>query len=201
MFFDAVTDGFADRCELVALCDVNQSRMDHWNGRLTDAGKRPAPTYKADRFDEMIAQARPDVVIVCTIDSEHDRYLVRAMELGCDVISEKPMTTDEHKCQRVLDAIERTGRRCTVTFNARYGPGDSKVKELLAADTIGRVLSVHYTHLLDVSHGADYFRRWHREKVNSGGLLLRECTHRSNQVNWSGDDVLAAVSRAGEVVC
>ncbi|MCG3177918.1 MAG: putative oxidoreductase YteT [Phycisphaerae bacterium] len=184
MFFRAVTDTYAQTSELVALCDTNSARMAYWNKRLADAGKAPVSTWPADRFDDMVRDAKPEVVIVCTRDCDHDAYIVRAMELGCDVITEKPMTTDAGKCARVLEAIERTGRKCTVTFNARYGPGDSKVKELLGAGVIGRVISVNYEHLLDIRHGADYFRRWHRDKANSGGLLVHKCTHCFDLVNW-----------------
>ena len=54
------------------------------------------------------------------MDRTHHTYIIRAMELGCDVITEKPMTVDEEKCQAILDAVERTGRNVRVTFNYRY---------------------------------------------------------------------------------
>ena len=57
------------------------------------------------------------------------------MEAGCDVITEKPMTTDAEKCRQILDARHRTGRRCRVTFNYRYSPPRSQVKELLMPST------------------------------------------------------------------
>jgi predicted dehydrogenase len=158
--------------------------MDFYNRRLADRDHPPAPTFAETEFDQMIEQLRPDCVIVTTRDCLHDRYIIRAMELGCDVVSEKPMTTDEVKCRAILDAIERTGRRLTVTFNYRYAPKRSKVKELLASGVIGEVRSVDFEWLLDTSHGADYFRRWHRNKVNSGGLLVHKATHHFDLVNW-----------------
>lgn len=183
MFFKATTGQFP-QSQLVAMCDVNQTRMDWYNRQLAEAGGTPVPTFKAEQFEQMVRAVRPDCVIVCTRDCDHDSYIIRAMELGCDVITEKPMTTDETRCRAVLEAIERTGRRCTVTFNARYGPPDTKVKELLAGGAIGQVLSVTYEHLLDVRHGADYFRRWHRDKTQSGGLMVHKCTHCFDLVNW-----------------
>jgi predicted dehydrogenase len=71
-----------------------------------------------------------------------------------------------------------------VTFNYRYSPPRLQVKELLAGGIIGRVLSVEFQWLLDTSHGADYYRRWHREKRNSGGLLVHKATHHFDLVNW-----------------
>jgi predicted dehydrogenase len=109
---------------------------------------------------------------------------VRAMELGCDVVSEKPMTVDEVKCQEILDAIARTGRKLRVTFNYRYAPHSTKVRELVRDGAIGTVTGVHFEWVLDTSHGADYFRRWHRDKRNSGGLLVHKATHHFDLVNF-----------------
>ena len=54
-------------------------------------------------------------------------------------------------------------------------------------DTIGQVTSVHFEWLLNTRHGADYFRRWHRDKRNSGGLLVHKSTHHFDLVNfWIG---------------
>ena len=54
-------------------------------------------------------------------------------------------------------------------------------------DVIGDVTSVHFEWLLDINHGADYFRRWHRDKRNSGGLLVHKATHHFDLVNfWLG---------------
>jgi predicted dehydrogenase len=55
---------------------------------------------------------------------------------------------------------------------------------VLADGEIGEVGSVHFEWLLDVRHGADYFRRWHRDKANSGGLLVHKATHHFDLVNW-----------------
>jgi len=106
------------------------------------------------------------------------------MEAGRDVITEKPLTTDAAKCQRILDTQARTGRRLTVSFNYRYAPRNSAVKELIQSGAIGEVLSVHFEWLLDTRHGADYFRRWHRDKRNSGGLMIHKASHHFDLVNW-----------------
>ena len=160
-FYQAVATDFKDRAELVAFCDINQTRLDHANWILENDCDHPRiPTYKADRFDEMIANEKPDVVIVTTVDRTHHRYIIRAMELGCDVITEKPMTVDEEKCQQILDAVKSTNRNLRVTFNYRYSPHNTKVRELIMNDAIGQVTSVHFEWMLNTRHGADYFRRW-----------------------------------------
>lgn len=200
-FYQALATDFKDRAELVAFCDINQTRLDHANWILENDCDHPRiPTYKADRFDEMIANEKPDVVIVTTVDRTHHRYIIRAMELGCDVITEKPMTVDEEKCQQILDAVKSTNRNLRVTFNYRYSPHNTKVRELIMNDAIGQVTSVHFEWMLNTRHGADYFRRWHRDKRNSGGLLVHKSTHHFDLVNFWLDSEPVKVFAFGDLL-
>lgn len=187
-FYGEITTNYRETSEIVAFCDVNGARMDYANRLLEEKYKYQAvPTYKAHEFDRMIEETQPDTVIVTSIDRTHHRYIIRAMELGCDVISEKPMTVDEEKCQEILEAIERTGKKLRVTFNYRYAPHNTKIRELIMDGAIGEVLSVNFEWLLNTQHGADYFRRWHRDKRNSGGLLVHKSTHHFDLMNfWLG---------------
>jgi len=180
MFVGALADTHADRNELAAFCDVNRTRMAAHNRTLDT----PVPMYEAAEFGTMIERERIDAVVVSTVDRTHDEYIVAAMRAGCDVVSEKPMTVDAQRCRRILDAQAETGRKVTVTFNYRYNPVHAKVREVLASGAIGEVGSVHFEWLLDTRHGADYFRRWHRDKANSGGLMVHKATHHFDLVNW-----------------
>ncbi|WP_409342570.1 Gfo/Idh/MocA family protein [Paenibacillus sp. MBLB4367] len=137
-----------------------------------------------DDFDTMLHSVRPDTAVVASSDSTHHTYIIAAMEAGCDVISEKPMTVDAEKCREILDTEKRTGRSLKVTFNMRYVPYVAKIKELLLQRVIGDVHHVALEWFLDRSHGADYFRRWHGQMEYSGGLLVHKSTHHFDMVNW-----------------
>ena len=200
-FYSAIAHDFASTAEVVALCDPNQTRMDLANRRLVDEFGYAAPvrTYKAPAgFDAMVAEARPDVVIVTSVDRTHDHYIVRALELGLRVVTEKPMAVDAARCARVLRCVADTGGELRVAFNYRYAPVAARVRELLRAGEVGTVASVHFEWLLNTSHGADYFRRWHRDKRNSGGLLVHKATHHFDLVNfWLGTRPRTVYARGG----
>jgi predicted dehydrogenase len=147
----------------------------------------------------MIADTKPDVVIVTTMDSTHHLFIIRAMELGCDVISEKPMTITVESLRAIYDAIDRTGKSLRVTFNYRYAPAYTRLRELIMQGVVGRPLAVDFSWLLDTSHGADYFRRWHREKQNTGGLLVHKATHHFDLVNWWIDSYPRQVFAMGDL--
>jgi predicted dehydrogenase len=92
-FYGAIAKEYQDTAELVAFCDINQTRMNYANKLLVDKyGYHAVHTYRSHQFDEMIQLEKPDAVIVTSIDRTHHTYIIRAMELGCDVITEKPMT-------------------------------------------------------------------------------------------------------------
>jgi len=184
MYTQATTQRYAATSELAAVCDINEGRVALAQKLAQEHAGVQVKGYPAHQFDRMIAECQPDVVIVTTKDCHHDEYICRAMELGCDVITEKPMTTDANKCQHILDTQRQTGRKCRVTFNYRYSPPRTQVKALLMAGVIGEVLSVDFHWMLDIRHGADYFRRWHRNKENSGGLMVHKATHHFDLVNW-----------------
>lgn len=198
MFRDAILRDFPATAKLVGLCDRNAGRLALSQDRAREFGAGDIPGYAAAKFDDMVRECRPDTVIVTVMDCDHDDYICRAMELGCDAVSEKPMTIDAARCRRILETQGRTGRQLTVTFNYRYAPPRTQVKELLMDGIIGNVLSVEFEWLLNVSHGADYFRRWHRHKENSGGLMVHKCTHHFDLVNWWLSSVPETVYASGQ---
>lgn len=199
MFVRALALDHADTAELVALADVNQARMDAHNRWLAELGHPPVPTYRAADFAAMLARERVDVVLVTSVDVTHDEYVTAALRAGCDVVTEKPMTVDAPRCRRILDAVAETGRRVTVAFNYRYNPLHEQVRRLLADGAVGEIGSVHFEWLLDVRHGADYFRRWHRDKATSGGLLVHKASHHFDLVNWWLDARPVEVHAAGRL--
>jgi len=136
--------------------------------------------------------------MVTTVDAFHSQYIVKALDRGTDVITEKPMVIDEKQCQVVLDAERRNRRKIIVALNYRYSPKHQKVKEILLAGEIGRVISVDFSWYLDVFHGADYFRRWHRLKNRGGSLLVHKASHHFDLMNWWLDaDPIEVSARGG----
>lgn len=196
LYSQALVEDLSSKNQLVALCDTNAGRL---NRRAAWARERGAEvkTYAANEFERMIAECKPNCVIVTPPDCFHDLYICRAMEMGCDVITEKPLTISAEKCQHILDTQRTTGRTCKVTFNYRYSPPRTQVKDLLMSGVIGQVLSVDFHWMLDTRHGADYYRRWHRNKANSGGLMVHKATHHFDLVNWWLSTIPVSVFASG----
>ncbi|WP_026951248.1 Gfo/Idh/MocA family protein [Algoriphagus mannitolivorans] len=184
---------YKGQIEFVGLADKNQGRLEYGK---TYMGVN-CPTFLDT--DKMLAQTKPDVLIVTTMDSTHHEFIVKGLMAGMNVISEKPMTTDEKKMQAILDAERKSGKKLIVTFNYRYSPHRQKMYELLRAGEIGEITSVDFHWYLNTSHGADYFRRWHGEREFSGTLLVHKSTHHFDLLNWWIDSDPEEVYAYGEL--
>ncbi len=171
-------ENFGEAVRFVGLCDINPGRV----ATVKKAMKVDCPEYTD--FAKMLKETKPDYVIVTTVDAEHDNQIVTALEMGFNVITEKPMTTDEVKCKRILEAEKKSGKKVTVAFNYRHSVHAMQLKELLASGRIGKITSVDFNWYLNVYHGADYFRRWHGLVNRSGSLWVHKATHHFDLVNW-----------------
>ncbi|GAB6903356.1 Gfo/Idh/MocA family protein [Kineosporia succinea] len=169
---------------LCAVGDVNPGRVRHFQEIARRAGGDEPVAFSPQELDDVIARERIDRVIVTSPDHTHADLVVRALRSGADVIVEKPLTVDVAGARAITRAAAETGGRVTATFNYRYSPRNAALKQLLASGEIGEITSVHFEWVLDTVHGADYFRRWHREKENSGGLLVHKSAHHFDLVNW-----------------
>ncbi|MEQ9218947.1 MAG: Gfo/Idh/MocA family oxidoreductase [Cyclobacteriaceae bacterium] len=186
---------YKDYVQMVALCDINPKRLAYAKKFIaTDA-----QTYLAKDFDRMIKETKPDVVIITTTDCFHAHYAVRAMELGCDVLSEKPLATEVDQCEAMLAAEIRTGQKIITTFNARHGKYAEEIKKVIMEGSLGKIISAEFQEYLDIYHGASYFRRWHGKSGFSGTLLCHKASHHFDQMNWFLDTEPVEVNAYGDV--
>lgn len=178
MWGTSVLDTYGNLVEFVGLCDNNPGRLETVKRMMGVS----CPTFA--KYEEMIDKTKPDMVIVTTVDGTHHTFIATALEMGCDVITEKPMTTDEKKLNVILDAARKSRNKLIMAHNYRYTPTRARIKELLLKERIGRITSVDFNWYLDVYHGADYFRRWHRLREHGGTLLLHKACHHFDLLNW-----------------
>lgn len=173
-----LVEHYADHLQFVGLCDTNPGRMEYAREYM----KVDCPLFTD--FDRMVAQAKPDLIIVSTPDSTHHGFIIKGLAAGCDVITEKPLTTDEFKAQAILDAERRYGKNLIVGFNYRWSPYMTKIKELLQGGAIGKVTSVDFHWYLNIHHGSSYFRRWNGLMEYGGSLWVHKATHHFDLLNW-----------------
>lgn len=149
-----------------------------------------------DSFDEMLDTVHPDYIIVTTKDCNHHEYIIKSLDMGYDVITEKPITNTREKALKILEAEKRSGHEVKVIFNMRYMKPFEDMKKIIASGAIGDVREIDFSWLLDRKHGGDYFRRWHRNIENTTSLLVHKSTHHFDIINWiTGKKPLSVFAR------
>ena len=156
MYVRAIFGEHADTAELVAFSDVNPGRVEFYQQLIQELGA-PGPVASFDPADltAFIQANTIDRVIVTTPDYTHADYIVEGLRAGADVVVEKPLTIDAEGCRRITQAVHETGRNVVVTFNYRYSPRNSALKEIIQSGVIGKVTSIDFSWVLDTVHGAD----------------------------------------------
>jgi predicted dehydrogenase len=184
---------FGEVTEFVGLSDINPGRLETVKQFLG----LNVPTFS--NFGQMLKETKPDYVIVTTVDATHDEFIVKALDMGFNVITEKPLTTDEKKLKRILDAEKRSGKKVVVAFNYRHSVHAMQMKELLANNRVGKITSVDFNWYLNVNHGSDYFRRWHGRLGKGGSLWVHKATHHFDLLNWWLNSEPVEVSAYGKL--
>ena len=184
---------WSDVVQFVGLSDINPGRV----AFAKEYMGVNAPTFTD--LERMIRETRPERLIVTTKDSTHHEQIIKGMEMGLDIITEKPLTIDERKAQAIIDTQAKTGKNVTVTFNYRYSPHRQVMKQILDSGRIGKITSVDFHWYLDTSHGADYFRRWHGKRASSGTLFVHKATHHFDLLNWWIDSEPKEVYAGGDL--
>lgn len=178
MYINPLAKDFPGKSELAAIYDSNPIRMAAVTAQLS----LKVPSFTD--FNAMMKKVNPDGVIVASRDCTHAEYLIAALKAGKRAISEKPLCTTAKQCQDILAAARKSAGKCFVTHNVRYDAASQLIRSMIRDGTLGDVFFMQFDETLDRCHGADYFRRWHRFKANSGGLQIHKASHHFDILNW-----------------
>ncbi|MBE6358950.1 MAG: Gfo/Idh/MocA family oxidoreductase [Lentisphaerae bacterium] len=195
MYIGPMLKNFGHCAELVGLLDIDPLRFKVCKDQVPEA--KDVPEYLAADFEKMLAETKPDALLVVSMDCTHVDYIVAGLEHDLDVICEKPMTTNTEDSLRVLAAEEKSKGKVICTFNYRYNPVHRKLRELVLAGKVGRVTHVDLNWYIDIKHGSSYFHRWNRMRENSGSLSIHKSSHHFDLVNWWIDGVPEKVHAFG----
>ena len=192
-FFGPYISAHPEKACLVALADHNESRL---KGATEDLGR---DIHAYNNVSAMLQDPQLEAVIITTPDFTHREMLEKILEAGKHVLCEKPMATT------IEDALEMTKRAMASTqvvqigFMLRYAPFFVKLKEVVDSGVVGPLVQVSASEVVEYYHGAAFFRRWHRFRRNSGGLLVHKACHTLDVINWLVGAIPKWVSAAGGI--
>ena len=121
------------QAELAALCDLDPAR-------LAASGAEFGVTRLYGSFEDMLAKETLEAVAVATPDHAHAAPVLAALNAGCHVLVEKPLTTSQKEAEDIYRLTLKTGRKLQVNFNHRWLSPYHRVKEMIGEGRIGEPL-------------------------------------------------------------
>ncbi|WP_324715846.1 Gfo/Idh/MocA family oxidoreductase [Carboxydochorda subterranea] len=188
------------QCTLVGVADVVSERArqaaEQYRRHRACAGKRDEEPRPFASAAEMLGQLPLDVVVVAVPHGLHEEVAIAALRAGAHVFVEKPLAPTRAACDAILEEAAKMGRQVAVGHVMRYFPEIRTAREVVAAGTIGAVVSV-----VEVRH-AEYFvntrPRWFFDReLAGGGVLMTQGVHSVDKVQFvTGRRVLRVSGRA-----
>ncbi len=172
---------FPEEMEVVAMADNRRVRLDAANKYLNLPEDR-----LFDGADSILSQPKmADIMIIATQDAQHREHAVRAMELGYDLLLEKPISNKLEDVVYITEVAKRLGRTVIVCHVLRYTAFYREVKRLVEAGVVGKVQSVEAMEQVGSYHYAHSFVRgnWHKQS-DSSPMILAKCSHDMDIIPW-----------------
>jgi hypothetical protein len=126
-----------------------------------------------------------DSIIITMPDNLHYEPCMKAMEMGYDVLLEKPMAQTAQQCRDILAMTKKTGRIVAVCHVLRYSPYFIKMKKLIEEGAIGELISIQHMEPIEHIHMSHSYVRgnWHDSKLTTPIILAKSC-HDLDILRW-----------------
>lgn len=161
-----------DKFKIVALCDKNPEKL----GKYSDMFNVGKDACYMDE-DTFFQEKHSDLLVVASLDNDHVRHAIKALELGYNILLEKPISVSEDECDELLAKAKASKGKILVCHVLRYTAMMRKVKQLLDSGIIGKLVMLDQTEQIEYWHMAHSYVRgnWRREDETSPILLAKSC--------------------------
>ncbi|MCI8624071.1 MAG: Gfo/Idh/MocA family oxidoreductase [Provencibacterium sp.] len=168
--------------QIVGVADPNPLR------RKAAADMHRIPDDMCFESAEQLAQ-RPklaDAIINGTMDREHVVTSIPLLQLGYDMLLEKPFAINEEEMWELHRAVRQTGRKVMICHVLRYAPFYREIKQLLLSGEIGKIVNIQATEHVSYHHySVAYLRgKWNNEEECGATMLLAKCCHDMDLIMW-----------------
>jgi len=194
--YAAYAERYPENFKIVGVAEPIESRRDAM------INKHGIPKENAFiGFKELLEQPKlADVVVIATPDDLHYEPCMKALELGYDVLLEKPISPTERECRNILRQTEKHGGIVAVCHVLRYAPYFIALREYLKSGAIGEVVSIQHMEPIESAHMAHSYVRgkWRIEKETTPIILAKSC-HDLDILRWLMDEPCKVISAEGSL--
>ena len=185
-----------EKYKLVGMADPLAQRRRRYTEKF---GISPEQCYES--WQDILSKPKmADIAIIATLDHMHYEPAMKAIELGYNLLLEKPVANTEKECVDIANAAKAKGVKVLVCHVLRYTPFYKKVKSIVKSGILGEVMSVEQSEAIgDVHFSHSYVRgNWHNTSTSAPMLLAKSC-HDLDVIQWLVDKPCTKVSSFGDL--
>ncbi len=172
---------FPHQIQYVAAIDPNVEQLDKISG-VHHIGKEMLFTDE-NEFYKLGKVC--DAVVIANMDKDHFYTVMKCLELGYDILLEKPITPSRNELAQIEQKVRETGCKIMVCYVLRYTPFFKKLKDLVDDTIIGKIVGIDHTEYIGNYHMAHSFVRgnW-RNSESSSPIILQKTSHDLDILSW-----------------
>ena len=185
-----------DKMKIVAVCDIVKEKVEI-------AKQKYGVSDNMCFYDEKEFFAKgklADVIFITTQDREHVEHAVKALDLGYDILLEKPISPLLADCYRLKEKVDQTNKLVIVCHVLRYTTFFKTIKKAIDEGKIGDVVSIQAIENVGYWHMAHSFVRgnWRNSNIESP-MILQKCCHDFDIYGWLIGKKCVSVSSFGNL--
>lgn len=180
--------------KIVALCDKSKGRLEECRVKYSVDSDKCYDNEQAFWAAGKLA----DAIFICTQDRDHYGHVLKAVELGYNIMCEKPLSPSIKECEEMAAKVKEKGLKMLVCHVLRYSKYYTKMKELIDSGIIGKVISIDHTENIGYFHFAhSYVRGNWRDYTTTTPMVMAKTCHDLDLIHWFMDGGCKRVSSFG----
>ncbi|OUM57404.1 hypothetical protein PIROE2DRAFT_48761 [Piromyces sp. E2] len=182
--------------EVIAIVDINEEK------REIAAKEFNVPQNMLfDNTDAFYSKGKiADAVILATMDRDHYKHVMPAIDLGYDILLEKPISPDIQECLKIQENAHKNNVKIVVCHVLRYTQFFSTIKQVIDSGELGRIITIQHAENIGNFHMAHSFVRgnW-RNSDESSPIIMQKSCHDMDILLWLVDSECEAISSFGNL--
>ncbi len=179
-----------NRLDIVAICDIDAANMIDKKVKFELADSINLYTD----YKKMIEAEKPELVAIATESGKHAEIAIDCINMGCNVIIEKPIALSLEDADRIIEIADKMGVKVCANHQNRFNKSISKIREAIDKNRFGKMFygTAHVRWCRD----HEYYDRagWRGTWEQDGGALMNQCIHNIDLLRWMmGDEVIEVV--------
>ena len=176
-----------NKLEIVGICDIIPEHMDIL---LEKVGMQNANLKRYTDYHEMLEKEKPELVAIATESGEHAKIALDCLDMGCNLIIEKPIALSLEDADKIIAKSEEKGLVVCANHQNRFNKSIQKIRQAVENGELGKML--YGTAHIRWNRGKDYYTQapWRGTWAQDGGALMNQCIHNIDLLRWMmGDEV------------